>query len=65
MVVFLGNTWIQKICFTEAQEGGTIGLLKDGDVITIDADKNSIAVDLTDEEIAQRRTTGNNRFKSQ
>lgn len=39
----------------EAQEGGTIGLLKDGDVITIDAEKNSISVALTDEEIKSRR----------
>ena len=39
----------------EAQEGGTIGLLQDGDVITIDADKNSISVDLTDAELAERR----------
>lgn len=39
----------------EAQEGGTIALLKDGDVITIDAEKNSISVALTAEEIAQRR----------
>jgi len=39
----------------EAQDGGTIGLLKDGDVITIDAEKNSISVDLTDEELADRR----------
>ncbi|KQC28988.1 dihydroxy-acid dehydratase [Flagellimonas eckloniae] len=40
----------------EAQEGGLIGLLKDGDVITIDAEKNQISVDLTDSEIAERRT---------
>jgi dihydroxy-acid dehydratase len=39
----------------EAQEGGTIGLLKDGDVITIDAEKNSISVDLSEEELAERR----------
>ncbi len=39
----------------EAQEGGTIGLLRDGDIITIDAEKNCISVDLTDEEIAARR----------
>lgn len=39
----------------EAQEGGTIGLLRDGDVITIDAEKNSISVDLTDKEIEERR----------
>ncbi len=40
----------------EAQEGGTIGLLQDGDVITIDAEKNSISVDLTDEELATRKS---------
>src|SRR6056297_74372 len=39
----------------EAQEGGLIGLLKDGDIITIDAEKNQISVDLTDEEIADRK----------
>ncbi len=39
----------------EAQEGGMIGLLKDGDMITIDADKNKISVDLSDAEIAERR----------
>jgi dihydroxy-acid dehydratase len=39
----------------EAQEGGTIGLLEDGDIITIDAEKNSISVDLTDNEIKERR----------
>ncbi len=39
----------------EAQDGGTIGLLKDGDMITIDAEKDSISVDLTDEELEIRR----------
>jgi dihydroxy-acid dehydratase len=39
----------------EAQEGGMIGLLKDGDVITIDAEKNSISVALSDDEIKSRR----------
>jgi dihydroxy-acid dehydratase len=39
----------------EAQEGGTIALLKDGDVITIDAEKNSISVALSKEEIETRR----------
>jgi len=39
----------------EAQEGGMIGLLEDGDIITIDAEKNQISVDLNDEEIAERR----------
>jgi len=39
----------------EAQEGGTIGLLKDGDTITIDAETNSINVDVSDEELAERK----------
>ena len=39
----------------EAQEGGTIGLLKDGDVITIDAEKNTLSVDLSDAELAERK----------
>lgn len=39
----------------EAQEGGMIGLLKDGDIITIDAEKNSIAVNLSEAEIAERK----------
>ncbi len=39
----------------EAQEGGAIGLLKDGDVITIDAESNSINVDVSDEELAKRK----------
>ncbi|AKA36469.1 dihydroxy-acid dehydratase [Flagellimonas lutaonensis] len=39
----------------EAQEGGTIGLLKDGDIITIDAENNTISVDLTDEELTERK----------
>ena len=40
----------------EAQEGGNIALLEDGDLITIDAEKNSITVNLSDEELAARRT---------
>ena len=39
----------------EASEGGLIGLLKDGDVITIDAINNRIDVALSDEEIAKRK----------
>lgn len=39
----------------EAQAGGPIGLVKDGDKITIDADKKQITVDITDAEMAQRR----------
>ncbi len=39
----------------EAAVGGPIGLLKDGDKITIDAIKNTIDVDLTDAELEERR----------
>ncbi|MEP2280754.1 dihydroxy-acid dehydratase [Maribacter sp.] len=39
----------------EAQDGGTIGLLEDGDIITIDAEKNEISVNLTDEQLAERK----------
>lgn len=39
----------------EASEGGLIGLLEDGDIITIDAEKNRLDVDLSDEEINERR----------
>ncbi|WP_394971725.1 dihydroxy-acid dehydratase [uncultured Croceitalea sp.] len=41
----------------EAQEGGLIGLLKDGDLITIDAEKNKISVDLSNEEIKTRKAS--------
>lgn len=39
----------------EAQDGGTIALLEDGDVITIDAETNSINVEVSDEELAKRK----------
>jgi len=39
----------------EAQEGGAIGLIEDGDVITIDAETNSINVAVSDEELAKRK----------
>lgn len=39
----------------EAQDGGLIALLKDGDKITIDAVNNRIDVDLPEEEIKRRR----------
>ena len=39
----------------EAQEGGTIALLEDGDIITIDAETNSINVDVSAENIAKRK----------
>ncbi len=39
----------------EAQVGGVIGLLEDGDVITINSHQKELSVDLTDEEIKRRR----------
>lgn len=39
----------------EAYEGGLIGLLHDGDIITIDINNNRIDVDLSDQEIENRR----------
>jgi dihydroxy-acid dehydratase len=39
----------------EAQEGGAIGLIQLGDIITIDADKNELSVALSDEELARRK----------
>jgi dihydroxy-acid dehydratase len=39
----------------EAQNGGMIGLLKDGDIITIDAEAGTMDVKLSDEEIAERK----------
>ncbi|MBI1985315.1 MAG: dihydroxy-acid dehydratase [Rhodospirillales bacterium] len=39
----------------EAATGGPIGLLKDGDMITIDAEAGTIEVGLSDEELKKRR----------
>lgn len=40
----------------EAQDGGPIALVKDGDTIMIDATKNSIDVDITDDEMTKRKS---------
>jgi dihydroxy-acid dehydratase len=39
----------------EAQDGGNIALVQDGDIITIDAVKNTINVEISDEELQKRR----------
>ncbi|NRB60173.1 MAG: dihydroxy-acid dehydratase [Winogradskyella sp.] len=39
----------------EAQEGGTIALVKDGDTITIDAETNTISLEVSDEELKERK----------
>jgi dihydroxy-acid dehydratase len=41
----------------EAAVGGPIGLLRDGDIITIDAVAGTIEADVSDEEFAERKTT--------
>jgi dihydroxy-acid dehydratase len=39
----------------EAQEGGPIALIRDGDRITIDASENTLDVDLSDQELSARQ----------
>lgn len=39
----------------EAQEGGTLALVKNGDIITIDAENNSIDVEINNDELDNRR----------
>ena len=39
----------------EAQDGGTIALVKDGDFITIDAETNTIQLEVSEEELSQRK----------
>jgi dihydroxy-acid dehydratase len=43
----------------EAMNGGPIALVRDGDRITIDAIKGEISVDLSDEELEERRAAWN------
>jgi dihydroxy-acid dehydratase len=39
----------------EAQDGGPIGLVKNGDIVTIDAEQNELSVAISDAEMAARR----------
>ncbi len=43
----------------EAQDGGTIALIQDGDIITISSSKKLLAVDLDDAELQKRRDNWN------
>jgi dihydroxy-acid dehydratase len=43
----------------EAQEGGPIAVVRDGDMITIDAQQNRIDVQLSEQELAERRRRWN------
>ena len=45
----------------EAAVGGPIGLLENGDMIHIDADKGTLDVELTDDELAKRRESWKSR----
>jgi dihydroxy-acid dehydratase len=39
----------------EAQEGGPLALVRDGDIITIDAENKSLSVDVSDADMQQRK----------
>jgi dihydroxy-acid dehydratase len=39
----------------EAQDGGAIALIQNGDTITIDAETNSITIEISDQELKQRK----------
>jgi dihydroxy-acid dehydratase len=39
----------------EAQEGGPIGLVQDGDEITIDSESNELNVNVSEQELSERR----------
>ena len=39
----------------EAQEGGPIALVREGDLITIDSEQNTISVNISDQEMTERR----------
>ena len=43
----------------EAFEGGTIAIVENGDIITIDSEKNKIFVDISDKEIMRRKEKWN------
>ncbi|MCA9169524.1 MAG: dihydroxy-acid dehydratase, partial [Planctomycetales bacterium] len=40
----------------EAQDGGPIGLIEDGDVVTINAETRRIDMAVSDEELSRRRS---------
>ena len=43
------------MCIRDRQEGGPIALVRDGDVVTIDAEKNTMHVDVSDADLEARR----------
>ncbi len=56
---FSGGTWGMVVGHVapEAYVGGLIGLIKEGDSVTIDAHKLLLQLNVSDEEIAERRKT--------
>jgi dihydroxy-acid dehydratase len=48
--------WLVGHVAPEAAVGGTIALVKNGDLITLDADKGLIQLEVTSAEIKRRRT---------
>ena len=40
----------------EAQDGGPIALAENGDIVTVDAERNQISFNVSDEVIAKRRS---------
>jgi dihydroxy-acid dehydratase len=54
---FSGGTWgmVAGHVTPEAFDGGPIALVRDGDIIEIDGDRQRLSVDLTDDELAARR----------
>ena len=40
----------------EAQEGGPIALVRNGDIVTIDAEKNELSFAVSDDEVAARKS---------
>ena len=46
---------VGHIC-PEAETGGMLAFIENGDIINIDADNNKLSVDLSDEELAKRKT---------
>ena len=45
---------IGHVC-PEAQEGGPLALIENGDIVSIDADANTLDVELSDDELAKRK----------
>jgi dihydroxy-acid dehydratase len=41
----------------EAQEGGPVALVQDGDTVTVDATQNTIEMSVSDDELAKRRAS--------